>query len=149
MCWWIAHLKQIFWLSPDKCGLCSRLNNFVQRRHLEWPWERLGKWQGCKRVWIASTKSKTQAKWLFFCFSHCITLRYLCFPPEKQINFRETNRLVLTEVTQKSLLVRANIICLISKFMSVLKFNLRSKFSWRWPYFFSQVRKGANSISEI
>ena len=89
-------------------------------------------------------KHNSEAKWLFFCSSHCITLRYLCFPPEKQqINFRDTNRLVLAKVTQKSLLVRANVICPPSKFKSVLKLNLRSKFSWRWPHFFSQGRTGS------
>lgn len=76
-----------------------------------------------------------------FWFSHYITQRCLCFPPGKhQINIKATNLLALTKRIQKSILIRTNIIFLITKFMWVLELNVRSKFPWWGPHVFGQVK---------
>lgn len=76
-----------------------------------------------------------------FWFSHYITQRCLCFPPGKhQINARAANLLALTKRIQKSMVIRTNIIFLITKFMWVLELNVKSKFPWWGPHFFGQVK---------
>lgn len=88
---------------------------------LEWHWKRLEMTGMLKVSEFHHLRAKPWGLMGALAFPYFMRWRCLCLPPRGHgINFRDVKLLVLTKLIQRSVLFRANTICLISKLKPVL-----------------------------